>query len=317
LDRVAWLRSIGGRRVIERSGPQWIIDCPWCSKRGHLYVAEKTGEWICFRCEEKGKFLRLFARVEGYGEDTGAAARALMASIRRGDAPPPPMPDEAAPDQGPPDVGPPEEFEPVYDGRWHWPPYLAERGMRPDTARAFGLGFCRSGRYANRIVIPVACPDGRSFTTRLIVPGEPRYLGGPRVGRLLHGWPQATAIGGEVVTIVEGPFDAFACYQAGVPALAMMGKRLREAQVPIVRRGGWRRFVLLIDAQATARKAALETATSGALGDDVRIAVVAGYKDAGEAMRRGRSDAVRAAVERAIPHREAALIDSDFGKLTS
>ena len=40
--------------------------CPWCDKYGGFYVDIKTGNYICFKCEEKGRRLvGLVAEIEG------------------------------------------------------------------------------------------------------------------------------------------------------------------------------------------------------------------------------------------------------------
>ena len=77
----------------------------------------------------------------------------------------------------------PAEFEPVFDGkRWLWPRYLDGRTTR-EVAAKMGLGVCRSGEYAHRIILPIVCPAGCSFTARTIWPDETlRYKAGPGAG---------------------------------------------------------------------------------------------------------------------------------------
>lgn len=144
-------------------------------------------------------------------------------------------------------------FTPVFDGEaYTMPDYLLERGMTRRTAARFGIGFCEDHRYRGRIVLPIVCPAGVSFTTRAIDPENTlRYLSGPGAGQLIYGWPQLPADAEEVV-VVEGPFDTTSVYQAGLPVLGLMGKSLRESQVMMMRQRRFKRYVLMLDGDALA-----------------------------------------------------------------
>lgn len=156
----------------------------------------------------------------------------------------------------PPNFPPPSGFRPVWDGTtWRVPRYLTERGITRETARWLGLGYCDHGHYAGRVVIPVVCPYGRSFTARHVDKDvKLRYDSGPGAGRLLFGWDQAQSLikSGDFTYLVvcEGPFDAMKLLQFGVPAVAILGKRLRESQIKMLRNAGVRMFVLMLDDDA-------------------------------------------------------------------
>jgi DNA primase len=129
------------------------------------------------------------------------------------------------------DFGLPDEFKPVWkDGKWSRPVYLKERGIKRETAKAWGMGYCTSGRFASRLVIPVICPAGKSFTARSMDGAEPRYLNpkGADHRRLFCGWNMVKPKG--QVVLVEGPLDAVRMWQHGFPALSMMGKVLHFEQ---------------------------------------------------------------------------------------
>ncbi len=227
---------------------QIVGTCPWCDKPGRFYVDAKSGHYVCFKCETKGRRLVGFvAHTEGcsYAEarsymlrrqvefrraETTASLLERIRELRCGDE----APDEA----GPPDCPPPKGFIPVYhDGRWRHPQYLRRRGFQRETSRAWGLGWCRVGRYAGRVIIPVDCPGGRSFTARDTTGAqEPRYLNPPGVnhGKLLCGWNLAP-VSGDVV-LVEGPLDAMKMWQHGYPSLALMGKALHVDQLSLLYR---------------------------------------------------------------------------------
>lgn len=210
-------------------------DCPLCGKAAHLYVNTATGAWDCKKCGEAGGPVRLIAELEkvSLGEARrilasqslpyiphlqGELREALANATQR------PAPLKV-------DVDLPPEYVPCWDGsRLRVPVYLRERGVGDDEIKRFRLGYCERGRYAGRVVFPVVSLYGRSFTTRLTLPGEPRYLAGDQAGRLIFGWDVAVQIGPPFV-LCEGPMDALGVYRAGYAPMALMGKSLRRSQL--------------------------------------------------------------------------------------
>lgn len=228
------------------SGPIELgAQCPRCKREGKFYLNTKTGAFICFRCEWKGKSIAaLVAEVEGISVPKARAKvlrdevefprRRSSLSIRerlaelRGRS--------VEEESSVVDIPLPEEFVPVWNGkRWRFPSYLKDRGLTRRTARRFELGYCVDGRYFDRVVCPIECPGGRSFTARSISGDvKVKYLNprGAGHGRLLYGWKQAT-IGADVV-LVEGPFDVLNCAQKGVNALGLLGKALHDEQLRLL-----------------------------------------------------------------------------------
>jgi DNA primase len=217
---------------------QLVGDCPWCEKSGHFYVDSETGNYICFACDQRGnRLVGVVAQIEGISD--GEARRYIMkhnVEFRRKETPQTLLSKisslEEKTEIHPTVCDLPPEFVPVYqDGRWSMPVYLKQRGIKRDTAREWGLGWARRGRYGGRVIIPVMCPAGRSFTARDATGAQsPRYLNPKGIdhGRLLIGWNHHP-IGGDVV-LVEGPFDAIKLWQHGFPAMALMGKVLHIEQ---------------------------------------------------------------------------------------
>jgi DNA primase len=322
-DLEGYLAGYGGARSVGVNGIQYLLNCPWCGSRD-LYVAvephqrsykarpTRPGDFICFKgkCGRAGGFVALFSELEGL---TYKEAKIQLVLARAGKigrvAPPPPRAaasarvDAAAKTIEGGGCALPAEFIPCWDGhRWRVPKYLTGRGLTRETVKAFGLGFCNEGRYQGRIVIPITCPAGTSFTTRAIDPGEPRrYLAGPGAGSLLFGWPQAQ--GANELVIVEGSFDAMSAFQAGVKAVAILGKTLRESQITMLRGCGARRLVLMLDGDA------LDDALRQApmVGSSVVVAAPLGAKDPAQAVEDGEPELIRHAVDGAVPLREARI----------
>jgi DNA primase len=242
-DIEGWCKdNVDGARMT--STGQIVGVCPWCNKDGHFYVDAEKGHYICFKCEQRGRFMiGLIAQVEGVS--TSEARRIIMRSeveFRRKETPQSLMQKVLAlrgeTESGPPkvDFPLPDEFIPVYkNGHWMFPKYLKERRIKKAAAREWGMGWCDRGRYAGRVVIPVECPNGRSFTARDATgKQQPRYLNpkGADHGRLLLGWNHHSIEGD--VCIVEGPIDAIKMWQHGIPALALMGKVLHPEQLALL-----------------------------------------------------------------------------------
>lgn len=274
----------GNLKGAQRRGASYEADCPFCGKRGHLYLHAERGYWTCFAggCGRSGRNIaRLMAEVEGIpvveaykkmlrgkydlpiGPISPERTAALAERVRRLRLPSP-GPGAATlagggceGNQEAPDVAIalPKTMVPVWDGHtWRMPKYLIERGLTRRLAVRYGLGFCGEGlcddapnacqfpdrlkcvdygrcRYAHRIILPIECPGGRSFTARSVDPSaERKYLNPPAPkGKLLFGWNQAVKPGGELV-IVEGPFDVLRLASHGIGAVAVMGITLARYQ---------------------------------------------------------------------------------------
>jgi DNA primase len=138
-------------------------------------------------------------------------------------------------------------------------PYLAQRGMEPATAQAFGVGFFAGrGMMSGRVVIPIHDQRGRlvAYCGRSLDGTTPRYKlpAGFRKSLTLFNLHRAAACGEDRVVVVEGFFDCMKVHQAGFPCVvALMGATLSEQQE------GWllerfRRVVLLLDGDQAGRR---------------------------------------------------------------
>jgi hypothetical protein len=230
----------------DSAGSEITANCPRCDRWGGFYVNGETGRFVCFKCEFRGSgIVGLVAEVEGISP---SEARAYIfknsVTLRRrediftlGDRLRGLRPIEASESSrdAPPlvDAQLPREFRPVWDGKaWALPAYLKERRIKSTTARAWGLGYCRVGNYAGRLIIPISCPGGNSFTARDMTGGQlPKYLNPPGAdhGRLLIGWDKVDLT--KDICLVEGPLDAIRWYQHGISALAVGGKVLHADQL--------------------------------------------------------------------------------------
>lgn len=231
-------------RVKKGSTGQLSAVCPFCEKYGSFYIDEKTGDFICFKCDERGRHLvGIVACVEklSWLEAKKFILKRLFETRRKET-----LPTLAQKIRDLREVGDteeeekiielPKEFIPVYKkGKWKYPLYLKERGIKKKTAKTWGFGFCNRGRYRNRVIIPIKCPAGESFTSRDVTGLlKPKYLN-PVCNfqsHLLLGW-EFVDVKSDLV-LVEGPLDAVMLWQYGIQALALGGKVLHQQQIKML-----------------------------------------------------------------------------------
>ncbi len=136
-------------------------------------------------------------------------------------------------------------------------PYLAERGVSPETGQHFGLGlFSGNGSMAGRIVIPIHNEDGVlvAYAGRALNQAEPKYRFPTRFRKSLVLFNLCRALHhGERVVIVEGFFDCFKAHQAGVPCVVgLMGCSLSRRQTDLLEQH-FSEAVLLLDGDKAGR----------------------------------------------------------------
>ena len=289
--------------VRESSGDELTAVCPWCGRPPeHFYINGITGRYICFGCNEKGGSVAgVIAEVMGipilsvqrmlikrsvkFGTPRRKEEpRGLLNRVRA-------LRGHESDDDEEVDFELPSEFVQVFDGhKWRMPTYLLERGFTRRAARRFGVGFCSSGRYVGRIVLPIVCPAGRSFTARDTTGYQKRkYINPPdaKHGRLLYGWYEAddSRLNQAVRVIVEGPLDVMRLWQYGLRAYGIFGNRISPGQLALLR--SWPRstiVVVMLD-PGEEEGAAQVAQQSAILFPEVRIGRLPGGVDPGASTR--------------------------------
>jgi len=124
-------------------------------------------------------------------------------------------------------------------------PYLLDRGLEPTTIAEFGLGFCRTGSLAGRIVIPIHNAEGQLVAYAGRWPGDPpdgipkyKLPKGFRKSLELFNLDRAIAAAGDgPLVVVEGYFGCIHLWQAGIHrVVALMGSALSQFQEALIRR---------------------------------------------------------------------------------
>jgi len=134
-------------------------------------------------------------------------------------------------------------------------PYLAERGLKPETVIDFDAGFCAKGMMADRIAIPIHNQEGE------LVAYSGRWPGEPAEGTPMYKMPQGFRKSLELfnlhrakkepadkpLVIVEGFFDSMKLYQNGCrKAVALMGSSMSPTQEELIRKHSERKTHIIV-----------------------------------------------------------------------
>jgi len=203
---------------------------------------------------------------------------------------------------------------------------LAKRGVSPETAQKFGLGFAPAGGtslaqflrsrersiadataarlvrdgqdfFRNRLIVPIRDERGQvvAFVGRTVADDPRKYVNSPETaayskGRVLFALDLAKeAIGSKgFAVLVEGQFDVIVAHQHGVTnAIATSGTALTEDQVRLLKRFT-DEVVLAFDGDSAGKQAAFRAIEQhAAFGIHTRVLSLGGAKDPDEFLRGG------------------------------
>jgi DNA primase len=140
-------------------------------------------------------------------------------------------------------------------------PYLAERGVGPELAAMFGLGYCSGGTMRGRICIPIHDYRGAlvayagRWANSEVPEGVQKYHlpRGFEKRRVLFGLHRVA--GSEHVVLVEGYWSVFRLHALTIPAVALMGRSLSPEQETLLIESRARLLTLLLDGDPPGREA--------------------------------------------------------------
>lgn len=217
----------------------------------------------CFGCDAHGSILDFVAFLDritlqeasvrvaeicGLVTNHGAldAAKVRRSQSRHREAHPPTKP-----------VIEPQTLDPAH-------PYLAERGISPDVASKFGIGFCDQGLMRGRICISIHDEKGNfagyvgRFPASIVPKGSLKYFFPPgfEKRKYLFGLHRVSAV--EHLVIVEGYWSVLRLQKLGFQTVALMGRSISTEQEELLLHSGTRRLTLLLDGDTPGREATLE-----------------------------------------------------------
>lgn len=237
------------RRQKHRDGDELVLrSCLFCGRSDKMYVNIRKLKFNCYsgHCKARGNIAALVMQIEGCGY---AQAVEVVGRFARGIIKARPMSELAQMFQSLKDgtlsaaaavdlsVPMPPGFRPCWDrGRntYRIPPYLKNRGINQSAARRWGMGYCMSGKYRERVVIPVVCGGMTSFVARdMSGRSKFKYLNpGTLQANFLGGFDRLDP--GAPVYVMEGIFDAIRWDGWGFQSCPYFGSHLRDPQVELL-----------------------------------------------------------------------------------
>ena len=257
---------------LKRIGKELCGPCPIHQGDGtrSFHANTEKNAFHCFSCQAKGNVLDFVAAMEKCSVRDAAlklqgcfqttATRELPAAAQKPTTGSQPAREEAG-ERGAPNK--PLGFR--LKGIDHRYPYLAQRGIDPETAEYFGVGFfAGKGSMSGKIVIPIENEAGElvAYAGRSIDGSEPKYKlpAGFKKGQVLYNLARALEEDSTgVVVLVEGFFDCMKVVQAEHVCVALMGCSLSDEQEAQLL-AHFRQVIVMLDGDVAGRTAALEIA---------------------------------------------------------
>ena len=186
-------------------------------------------------------------------------------SAKREGAPPPKVeivkPREGSEDQSG-EANKPLNF--ALKGIDHGHPYLKVRGITEETACKFGVGyFGGNGSMKGRIVFPIrdltgelAAYAGRSIDDSI----DPRWKFPSGFRKSLELFGILEAAEKPMIAIVESFWGVLALHQAGISAIALMGRSMSQDQLALLEPLGTASIIVILDGDEPGKAAAPEIA---------------------------------------------------------
>jgi len=189
--------------------------CPYCNNQKYkFYVHLKKGVFHCHRCKVGGRIEKLETPLDSFREKVAKFLEPEPKFIVK---------------KNPKVVLPKEYVFPILPKHgipWR---YLKNRGINGREMDFFKIGYCSSGIYEDRIIIPIYNDGvlvyflGRSFGNR-----EPKYVNAT-CGKDNVIFKTFEGTVGHAV-VVEGVFDALRVSKV-FPAIALLGKTITQGQI--------------------------------------------------------------------------------------
>lgn len=253
-------------------GQDVAILCPFCPEddpdtKGKNYITPAKGIYHCFRCNEAGSIRWLFKKLGIQIGNQRISLEKIKEQVSRmrtlkkfgGNS----LPKKMMP------VGLPDEFEPLRRDRnfglakiaYRW---LHRRGLDWKIIKDWRIGFCSTGAYAQRIILPFCDMFGNvvTFQAREFLGSSGTKSKNPAVEEstvsradVFFGMHRMAS--GNSVVLVEGPFDVIAVdgflsatKLVNFTALGICGTEVSDIQFRILESLEPREIFVMLDADA-------------------------------------------------------------------
>mgnify|MGYP001342817407 FL=1 len=222
--------------------------CPFCHHhKKKLQINLDTQQWHCWVCDAKGRKIQTLLRklqvdsskikkiYEIYGDDYIVSTTST--------------------DEEKVELRLPSEFKSLLDKPKGLNPlyrkveqYVKDRGITQEDIIRYNLGYCDSGIYSNRIIIPSYDRDNRLnyFIARSVFDEEKFKYKNPPISKNVTifenqiNWK-------EPITLTEGVFDAMAVKRNAIP---LLGKFIPKTLMDSIYKKGVKKISILLDKDA-------------------------------------------------------------------
>jgi DNA primase len=202
---------------------EYLFACPFCSStKKKLSINIITNKWKCWVCGSKGGHILWLLKKLNVSKDI---LQKFKAEFKDSDIKVYKETTANVNLQLPPEYKPLWKQENTY-GYLHAISYLSKRNITLEDIIRHRIGYCESGAYANRIILPSYDRNNQLnyFTGRLFYDGGMKYKN-PPVSKNIVCFENMISWDDHVI-LCEGMFDAIALRRNAIP---LMGKTLSSA----------------------------------------------------------------------------------------
>jgi len=228
-------------------GDEQAHHCPFCHHhKKKLQINLNTQKWHCWVCDAKGKKIQTLLKrlhvdskkikkvYEIYGDDYIVSTTTDEEKVEL-----------RLPSEFKSLLNKPKGLNPLYKKVVQ---YAKDRGITKEDIIRYNIGFCDSGIYTNRIIIPSYDVDGRLnyFIARSVYVEEKFKYKNPPVSK------NVTIFENQInwkkpITLCEGVFDAMSIKRNAIP---LLGKFIPKTLMDSIYKNGVKEIKILLDKDA-------------------------------------------------------------------
>jgi len=222
---------------------EYLFHCPFCHHhKKKLSINIVSNKWKCWVCDAKGaRLISLLKRMNLPKQIINKFKEVLGDDVKQYIIEEPQQ-----------QLSLPVEYKPLWKPEKSYPylhalTYLKQRGITAEEILRYRMGYCETGTYAGRIIVPSynAQNELNYFTARSFYEGNMKYKNPPVSKNViifenLIDWD-------EPIILCEGMFDAIALRQNAIP---LMGKTISKSLEYALLRNSVENVIIFLDADA-------------------------------------------------------------------